>query len=198
VGDGEADAVVIGLSTIDYRLSTIDYRLSGYFIESPGCRGIGIESSEPRMKQTVRHIIGLAIQPFLAGAIAFVFFPMFLLDGSGRTFEGGYGDSDEAALSVAAGVFLLAAFVTIGGVFPVTLWRVRQGRVRLGEAMLWGFGFGNLPLAVGAALAGGLQGGPSHWLALATFASLIGTLCAAAYWLIACRGDGRAEIAAAS
>jgi hypothetical protein len=66
--------------------------------------------------QELRLLAGLALQPFLAAGVAFVSFPLVLLDRTGRTLAGGFpSDPTDAAISVALGVGVVALFVTIVG-----------------------------------------------------------------------------------
>ena len=137
--------------------------------------------------EELRLIGGLAIQPFLAGALTFVSFPIILLDRDGRTLAGGYpGDVTDAALSVALAASLVAALVTLVGVLPTALWLTKRRRVPLKDALLLGLGFGNLPYVVLTLLAGGTYGlaGLVRGVALS---SLLGLAGAAVFWAIALR-----------
>jgi hypothetical protein len=103
----------------------------------------------------MRLFAGVAVQPFLASACAFFMFPVLLLDEHGETLAGGRpADSTEAALSVALVTGVLALFVGFGGAITAVAWRTRRGFVHLGEALLFGLGFGNLPYVMLAVAAG--------------------------------------------
>ena len=136
--------------------------------------------------EQMRLLAGLAIQPLLAGGLAFVSFPVLLLDRSGRSLAGGFpGDVTDAALSVAAGSGIVAVFVTLLCVLPTAAWLMPRRRIRLREALLFGFGFGNLPFVVGTALAGAY--GVTGFARGVAFSSLLGLTGAAAFWAIALR-----------
>jgi hypothetical protein len=135
----------------------------------------------------MRLLGGLVVQPALAGGVAFVSFPLLLLDRSGRTLAGGFpADPIDAAVSVALGAGIVAFFVTLVGVLPVALWIVRRRRLTFMAALLFGLGFGNLPVVLGTVLIGSY--GPSSLLRGVAFASLIGLTGAAAFWVISIRG----------
>src|SRR5215831_7579247 len=92
----------------------------------------------------IRLVVGLAVQPIVAGAVAFFFFPVFLLDGSGQTLAGGHPQNmTDAAVSVALGTGILATAVT-GLVIPTALWLIMRFKLLLRDALLLGLGFGNL------------------------------------------------------
>jgi len=137
--------------------------------------------------EELRLLAGMAVQPFLAGAVAFVSFPLLLLDRHGNALAGGVpSDVTDAALSVAIGVALLALLVTIVGVFPTALWLVKRGYVRFTSALLWGLGFGNFPLVLGTVLTGGGYG-LAAFIRGVVFSSLIGLAGAAVFWVISIR-----------
>jgi hypothetical protein len=76
-----------------------------------------------RPADEVKLFAGLAVQPFLAAGVAFVSFPLVLLDRSGRTLAGGFpSNPTDAAISVALGV---------GVVAPIrhSRWRASHGRL---------------------------------------------------------------------
>lgn len=137
--------------------------------------------------ENVRLFWGLVVQPLVTSAMAFVSFPL-LLDRDGRTLAGGFSaDRIDAAVSVAAGVGIVAFFVTLVGVLPTVLWLVTRRYVTFARALVFGVGFGNLPVALGTALTGGVHG-PAGALRAIAFASLVGMAGAAAFWVISIRG----------
>jgi hypothetical protein len=133
-----------------------------------------------------RLCAGLVVQPFVAGGLAFLIFPFFLLDANGRTLAGALpADVMDAAQSVAIGVGIVAFFVTLLGVWPAAVWLTKRRPVSFGEAQLWGLGFGNLPMIIGTMLAGMHRGeGFARGVA---FASVLGLAGAAMFWIIALR-----------
>ena len=147
--------------------------------------------SEPRRlspSEEMRMIAGLAVQPFLAGALAFLLFPLLLLDRSGRTLAGGIVDDiTSAALSVAIATALVAFFVTLLVALPTAVWLAKRKRVPLSEALLFGVGFGNLPFVAGTILAGSY--GVGGFVRGVAFSSLLGVIGAAAFWTIAIRSQ---------
>ncbi len=128
---------------------------------------------------------GLAVQPFLAAAVSFFLFPLLLLDRTGHTLAGGAPTNQaDAALSVAAGVGIVALLVTAIGVFPTALWMMTRRPVSVAQALLVGLGFANLPMVLGTVFAGSY--GVEAALRGFAFASLIGLAGATAFWLISC------------
>jgi hypothetical protein len=131
---------------------------------------------------------GIAAQPFVAGALAFIAFPVLLLDRSGRTLAGAVAtDVTHAALSVAIGAGMVAVVVALVGALPTATWLMKRRDVSLGVALLFGVAFGNVPFAVGASLAGA-YGLPGLLRGLA-FSSVLGVGGAAAFWAIALRRE---------
>ena len=64
--------------------------------------------------EEMRLLAGLFVQPFLAAGLAFIAFPLLLLDRDGRTLAGGYPlDPTDAAVSVAMGAGVVAGVVTL-------------------------------------------------------------------------------------
>ena len=139
----------------------------------------------------MRLFVGLAVQPFLTAAAAFVSFPL-LLDRSGRTLAGGFpADAADAAVSVAFGVGIVAVFVTVAGVLPAVVWILKRRPITLTLASLFGLAFGNLPVVIGTLLAGGYGvAGTRRGLA---FASVIGLTGAGGFWLIAVRPESQSK-----
>jgi len=137
--------------------------------------------------EEMRVFAGLVVQPFLAAGLAFVSFPVLLLDRDGQALAGGYpSDTIDAALSVAMGTGIVAAVVTLIGVLPTAVWIVKRRHLTLKAALVFGLGFGNLPYVLMAAAAGGTHG-PSGLLRGLAFASLLGLSGAALFWIISLR-----------
>lgn len=77
--------------------------------------------------EEMRVLGGLVVQPFLAGAVAFVTSPLLLLDRHGQTLPGGYpADATDAALSVAFGAGIVAGIVTLLCVGPAAVWLMKR------------------------------------------------------------------------
>jgi hypothetical protein len=136
----------------------------------------------------MRVFWGIVLQPFLVGGLAFLSFPVLLLDRRGRTLAGGVpADVIDAARSVAIGAGLVALLIALLGVLPTAVWLTKRRRVSLGEAILFGLGFGNLPFALGTILAGTY--GVPGFVRGVVFSSLLGLAGAAAFWTIALRAQ---------
>ena len=132
-----------------------------------------------------RLALGLVVQPFVTAVAAFFVFFLLMLDETGRTLDGSFPSSPtDAAMSVAAGTGFLAMFVTLLGVVPTVVWIVKRRRLTFTHALLFGLGFGNLPMVLGTVLLGG------NWSLVRThaFGSLVGVAGGAAFWLISIRG----------
>jgi hypothetical protein len=131
---------------------------------------------------------GLIVQPFLAAGLALAIFPVFLLDPEGRTLAGGYpSDPTDAALSVAFGAGVVAAVVTVLGVWPTAVWLLKRRPLTFVGALRFGLGFGILPYVLLGVAAGGKTYGPSGVLRGLLFSSVLGLIGAAVFWLIALR-----------
>jgi len=138
----------------------------------------------------MRLLGGLVVQPFVAAALAFVMFPLLLLDRGGQTLAGGYpADVTDAALSVAMGVGIVASAVVLIGVLPVAVWLIKRHDLTLKETLILGLGFGNLPYVLLGVAAGGTYG-VAGLLRGVTFSSLSGLVGAALFWLISIRPRG--------
>lgn len=87
---------------------------------------------------------------------------------------------------MAAGVGILALLVTVIGVWPTAMWLVKRRTLSVTQVLGFGLVFGNLPVVLGTALTGGGYG-PAGLLRGLAFASVIGAIGAAAFWLIAIR-----------
>lgn len=143
----------------------------------------------PRPVHEIRVLAGVAAQPFVAAAVAFLAFPVVLLDGHGQTLAGGAPTSvADAAASVAVSAGLLALVVTLVGALPTALWLMKRRHVSLPEALAFGVAFGNAPFLIGALMAStyGLTG----FIRGVAFSSLLGVVGAAVFWWIALRGRG--------
>jgi hypothetical protein len=142
--------------------------------------------------EEMRVLVAVAVQPFVAAAVAFVAFPILLLDRDGQTLGGGRpADVVGAARSAALGVGLFALVVTLAAALPAAVWLMKRRRVRLAHAVVFGLAFGNLPYAIGA-LAGGAYGVTGLIRGVA-FSSLLGASCAAVFWFVALRQPFDAE-----
>ena len=144
--------------------------------------------AQPRaltVPEEMRLFAGLAIQPFLAAAVAFLSFPLLIWGRDGRMLSGGYpNDSTGPAIGVAIYVGIGVVVVTAFVVFPVAVWLLKRRLATLPLCLAIGFGLGNLPFVVGTIL----SGGNPRLIWSHAFASLIGLTCAAAFWVIAIRG----------
>jgi hypothetical protein len=133
----------------------------------------------------MRVFRGLVAQLLLAPAVAFLIFPLVMLDSHGLTVRGHFvTEPIEAALGVAFYVGVFALFMTVFVVFPATVWLLKRRYVTAPLCLAIGLGLANLPVVV-ATLSGGATSG---LLRLHAFASLIGASCAAAFWVVAIRG----------
>jgi hypothetical protein len=133
----------------------------------------------------MRLFVGLLLQPILAAALTYAAFP--LIDYTGRPLYGGRAsDSADAALALSLGVGVVAALVTIVGVFPAVVWLVKRIDVTFGRAILGGVLFGNLPVVIGTLLAGSY--GPAGFLRAAVMGTTLGICGAALFWVISIRG----------
>jgi hypothetical protein len=125
----------------------------------------------------MRLFLGYLAQPVLAGVLTVLVFP--LLDAA-RTDGGRSADVFDAAASVGFAAAIAAAVIGLLAL-PVAVWMVKRTTVTLGQALVCGAAFGNLPAAVGL-----LAGPPSiSAVALGTFLGVSG---AALFWVIAIRG----------
>jgi hypothetical protein len=72
--------------------------------------------------EEMRMLGGMVVQPFVAAGLAFVTFPLLLLDREGQTLAGGFpADVTDAALSVAMGAGIVAGLIVLVGVLPVAV-----------------------------------------------------------------------------
>lgn len=125
----------------------------------------------------MRVFWGIVAQPFVVAAAAFVSFPVLLFGRNLRASGGALG------IAVEAGV--VALLVALLGALPTAVWLMKRRDVSLGEALLFGVGFGNVPFVVGTLLAGSY--GVEGFARGAVFSSLLGAAGAAAFWAIAFR-----------
>ena len=134
----------------------------------------------------MRLFAGIVVQPFIAAGLAFLIFPLVLLDPGGRSLAGALPvDINGAARSVAIGAGIVALFVTLVGALPTAVWLTKRRFISFGEALLWGLGFGNFPMVVGTVLAGtyGVKG----FVRGVVFSSVLSVAGAAMFWAIALR-----------
>ena len=162
-------------------------------------------------------LIGLAVQPFVAGLAAFLLFP--LINPSGRAVYEYQGarmviehrtpDVVDAARSVALAVGLVAVPLTALVALPSLAWLLKRGPITITQTLVAGAASGNIPLVVGFILIS-LRGPrqslrpnlPADFptfpepsaivqpLYSILFASAIGIVSAIAFWLIAGRRLG--------
>lgn len=137
----------------------------------------------PQRTSEMRILVGLALQPFVTAGVAFMLFPVLLLDRTGQALGGGVpGDVTQAAASVAVTVGLASVPLAMVGALPMFLWLTRRGRVTLPRALMAGVAVGNVPIVVGSLLAGAY--GPIETARTITYASAIGLTGAAVFWLV--------------
>ena len=170
--------------------------------ECPACRVAYIEGESHvctpgRGWRELRLFAGFVVQPFVAAALGFLCFPLVEL--SGRALYGGTtDDATRAAVSFAAGVGIVAFFVTLCGALPAVLWCLKRGRLTLKHVLLGAVGLGNVPFAIIVPLASATTSAPSgpgwFWPAGAIRAlvagSLFGLVGGAVFWAISVRGTG--------
>jgi hypothetical protein len=138
------------------------------------------------VERDMRVFVALVLQPFLLGVLAFVLFPLVILDANGQHVTGGHFSSvNDAAVSVGIGVAIVAAAITLLGVMPAAVWVMKRHTLTLGHTLLFGLAFGNVPFVIGTAGAGAY--GPEGVLRGFIFSSLLGLAGAAAFWAIALR-----------
>ncbi|HUR19913.1 MAG TPA: hypothetical protein VMZ90_03840 [Vicinamibacterales bacterium] len=136
--------------------------------------------------EEMRLCLGFVVQPFVGAVVAFVLFRFLLLDRAGRTFAGDYAsDTTAAAVSVASGTFI-ASVVILAGVVPTAVWVLKRRALSFTRALLWGAGFGSLPIVIGTVLGGSY--GLMPFVRSAVFAALVGITGAAVFWMISVRG----------
>jgi hypothetical protein len=136
--------------------------------------------------EEMRLFAGLVVQPFIAGGLAFFLFPLLWLDSNGRSLAGGSPtDAVAAAESVAIGAGLLAFVITLVAALPTAVWLTKRKFISFAEALLWGLGFGNTPMAIGTVLAGTY--GVAGVVRGVAFSSVLSIAGAAMFWAIALR-----------
>jgi len=81
----------------------------------------------------------------------------------------------------------VAFFVTALVAAPTAVWLTKRRVVSLREALLCGFGFGNLPFLLGTVLGGSY--GVAGFVRGMAFSSLLGLTGAGVFWAIAIRGQ---------
>ena len=124
-----------------------------------------------------RLFAGFAVQPFLAAGLTVVLYQFVYPNSS----PAGHAGPSLAVLAHAIYFGVAALFITIACAFPTVVWLVKRRPVPLAFALAFGLAVGNLPVVL-AALRGG--GG----FRLHVFASVLGLVGAAAFWLISIRG----------
>ena len=147
------------------------------------------QSRDPTVAKEMRLFAGFVVQPFAAAILGFVAFPLIDL-----TLEGG-GTTDRlgAAVSIALAAGLAAILVTVCGAFPVVVWFLKRGPLRLKQVLWGGVILGNLPFAVIVPLAivTNNVSADASWLGLIrslAFGALFGVVGAALFWAISIRG----------
>lgn len=144
----------------------------------------------------VRLVAAFALLPFVAAALAYVGFPLFaqsLLKQVNGSF------SSDAAVSFAAGTFIVAVFMTVIAVPIVSVMRQR-GPITFGNALVWGVVLGNAPFLVVSALilvvqlfAGAPQDAGDKWygatgaMRTITTSTLMGAALASVFWVVGIR-----------
>lgn len=135
-----------------------------------------------------RVVFAFFLQPLVAALIAFALFPViqYMLPGGGSPV-----DSMDAAVSVAAGAALAAVFVVAFGAVPLFVWMARRGPITLRKTLLAGAALGNLPgvlvavsLSLNPAAAASGPAGPAGLARAILLPSIVGTACAAVFWLM--------------
>lgn len=97
--------------------------------------------------QENRLLLGLAVQPFVAAALAFALFPV--VDYTGRLLYGGGRTVDPVESAVGFGIIAgVVASVACGLAYPSILWLLERGPLTRAKTMVAGFVFGNLPAAL--------------------------------------------------
>ena len=90
---------------------------------------------------------GFAVQPFVAGLMGFVLFPVIAI--SGRGLYSGYpSDMLDAAVSMAFGMGIAGLVVTVFAAVPLFARLLRRGHISQGEVLFSGALLGNIPSAL--------------------------------------------------
>jgi hypothetical protein len=147
------------------------------------------QSRDPMVAKEMRLFAGFVVQPFAAAILGFIAFPLIdlTLEGGGTT------DRPGAAMSIALAAGLAAVLVTVCGAFPVVVWFLKRGPLRLRQILWGGVILGNLPFAVIVLLAivTNNVSANASWLGLLrslAFGALFGVVGAALFWAISIRG----------
>ncbi|HKE83951.1 MAG TPA: hypothetical protein VKB50_09360 [Vicinamibacterales bacterium] len=144
-----------------------------------------------------RVLLGLAVQPLVTAALGIALFP--IVEVTGRSlYHGRPADPIDAAISFGLGMGITGLLVTVFGAFPTLMWLVNRGPVTRRQALISGAVLGNLPGALivsGLALSRVNEGivptlndmtyGPVGALRTIAFGTVIGTVSAAVFWLMA-------------
>jgi hypothetical protein len=129
----------------------------------------------------MRMLVGVVVQPFLVGGIAFVLFPVFGL-------SGGAVDVTDAARAFAIGAGVVALFVTVVGALPAAVWLTKRRHVSFSEALLCGLAFGLFTIVLPRILFGRSGGGDAgNFVRIVALSSLLGATGAGVFWAIAIR-----------
>ena len=129
--------------------------------------------SQPRTlapADEMRLLGRLAVQPFLAFVLTLIVYPL--------VFPDRYPGVD---IGPALYFGLAAVFITIAFALPTVVWLVKRQPVPLTLSLIAGLAFSNFPVVL--AMAGGGGGLRMH-----VFASVLGLVGAAVFWLISIRG----------
>jgi len=145
---------------------------------------------------------GLAVQPFVAAAMAFLLFPG--IDYTGVLVHGApAGEFLEAAFPFSVLVGMAGSFVTGLLVYPVLRWLLKRGPLTKTTTLISGAVFGNVPCAliVAALAARHVSRGVTPTLSNTTYSAagalrlvvlgtLIGVVSAAVFWFLSGRRLG--------
>jgi hypothetical protein len=102
-------------------------------------------------KDELRLFAGLAVQPCVAGTLAFISFP--LVDYTGRPLYGGFpADPVDAAISFSFGVTIVAFVVIVCGALPTVLFLLKRGSLTLKQVLVGGAALGNAPFILTVAV----------------------------------------------
>jgi hypothetical protein len=143
-------------------------------------------------RKDARLLLGMAVQPIVAGLLGFVTFPMFEATNTALNL-GRASDPLDAAVSLSLGLAIAASAITLFVAFPIIAWRLNRGPVALQETLITGAAVGNVPLLVIAGLAtitdnvASNSAGSLVLLRGIIAGSFFGIAGAAAFWVVAIR-----------
>jgi hypothetical protein len=147
-------------------------------------------------REEMRVLVGLAAQPLVTAAAAFLLFPVLDYNTRALGLARGRYDAMAAAVSVAFGAAFAAVFVTPLVALPCIAWARRRGPLTLGKSLVGGALLGNVPAAaivVLASINGGWAQPSSDWtivhavvraLLVVAFGAGVGVAGALAFWAI--------------